>query len=675
MRRKIKKYSLGGNLNRTTNTAGLNTAITGAKIGSTLGPLGTVVGAGLGFAYGKVQEKKQNELIQQQQIDTMNLEKEQFSIENNNTILNYPTTGVKKHNFGYGKYGTKLNPNVKIPNSVTLKDGARLAVGDKHGTDSDKDGKEGVPVYENGVHKAEIEDGEVEYEGLVFSKRLMSSTGRTFADTALDILSTKEYDKFKKTKDKHQAKLEDKNSDKYVKGTANRSLETLNNPLHNLFEEQQQVKQQKGIKEEQTMAYGGNIKKGALGINLNTELKNDPTKRYSNVAVKDYQQALVNKGYNLDKFGIDNIFGDETSGSLNQFQIDNNIPTTGVFDEATHNVLIGNQNQNQQRPPIERITLPSKQANFNTPDTEKLPYELNRKAKSAYDNFNPIKKNKATFINPNTVGDSRFAELDDPSLLLESSNNTGTSFTTDNTKKEIKNQIQSIKDNPDLSKEEKDSQIAELDSLINGKNKELITKGKDFGNLAYRFADNVMNRNYPTIQKPQLLKGNKLKTNFEIGDNIRDINNNTTGMANEISRTMRQTGSKAANIQNLHANSIKAKSKLYQQKENIETQLENAEITRGNQEQAANTQITKQYNDEVFNRNMQQLKDNTQNVSNSVDDIATYIKDKNTTETDKQSILMIIETLNKGGVLDREYYDSLPPEIKEAIDKIKAEKE
>ncbi|MBD2198159.1 MULTISPECIES: peptidoglycan-binding domain-containing protein [Calothrix] len=55
----------------------------------------------------------------------------------------------------------------------------------------------------------------------------------------------------------------------------------------------------------------------------------------NNIQVVKMQQALIDMGYKLPKYGVDGIFGKETQTALKEFQHDATIPETGVFDQAT----------------------------------------------------------------------------------------------------------------------------------------------------------------------------------------------------------------------------------------------------------------------------------------------------------------------------------------------------
>jgi N-acetyl-anhydromuramyl-L-alanine amidase AmpD len=56
--------------------------------------------------------------------------------------------------------------------------------------------------------------------------------------------------------------------------------------------------------------------------------------------VKEIQQALIDLGLPLDKFGADGIMGTETKEAINRFQIMYKIPITGIADERTRDKMI-----------------------------------------------------------------------------------------------------------------------------------------------------------------------------------------------------------------------------------------------------------------------------------------------------------------------------------------------
>lgn len=55
--------------------------------------------------------------------------------------------------------------------------------------------------------------------------------------------------------------------------------------------------------------------------------------------VKDAQNKLIQKGFKLPRFGADCRFGNETRQAVKNFQRANELPVTGIIDQATHDAL------------------------------------------------------------------------------------------------------------------------------------------------------------------------------------------------------------------------------------------------------------------------------------------------------------------------------------------------
>lgn len=57
-------------------------------------------------------------------------------------------------------------------------------------------------------------------------------------------------------------------------------------------------------------------------------------------AVKELQQALINKGYDLGKWGADGDFGTMTQNAVIKFQVDNDLIANGVADHITRTAIL-----------------------------------------------------------------------------------------------------------------------------------------------------------------------------------------------------------------------------------------------------------------------------------------------------------------------------------------------
>ena len=70
-----------------------------------------------------------------------------------------------------------------------------------------------------------------------------------------------------------------------------------------------------------------------------SKINGDLKKGMSGDDIKQAQQALVDLGYDLDKFGVDGIFGSETEAAIKAFQEFSGLEVTGIVDEATLTAL------------------------------------------------------------------------------------------------------------------------------------------------------------------------------------------------------------------------------------------------------------------------------------------------------------------------------------------------
>lgn len=73
------------------------------------------------------------------------------------------------------------------------------------------------------------------------------------------------------------------------------------------------------------------------------------------IQVVKLQQALIDMGYLLPKYGVDGIFEDETEAALKKFQHDAKIPETGQFDQATIEAL--NKKFDTRQPYLDNATF------------------------------------------------------------------------------------------------------------------------------------------------------------------------------------------------------------------------------------------------------------------------------------------------------------------------------
>ena len=67
--------------------------------------------------------------------------------------------------------------------------------------------------------------------------------------------------------------------------------------------------------------------------------KTDASIRETNEAVRLMQGLLMAQGYKLPKYGADGDFGSETFAALRQYQADHGLDVTGIYDDATAEML------------------------------------------------------------------------------------------------------------------------------------------------------------------------------------------------------------------------------------------------------------------------------------------------------------------------------------------------
>jgi peptidoglycan hydrolase-like protein with peptidoglycan-binding domain len=85
-----------------------------------------------------------------------------------------------------------------------------------------------------------------------------------------------------------------------------------------------------GTKAAASHRFGGDRALEKIGDGSATAAKGEHS-----LTVTKLQQALVDLGYKLPKYGVDGKFGPETEAALKQFQADEGLSDTGAFDQAT----------------------------------------------------------------------------------------------------------------------------------------------------------------------------------------------------------------------------------------------------------------------------------------------------------------------------------------------------
>lgn len=241
-KKKIPNYASGGQM--------LQTA---GGVASMIPGYGTVIGAGLNIVGGLMnsadaekdakrieEERMQQYLAQQRQQDQLALE--DYNIQGETGVQYYARGGVLPNSASNG------NPTIG-GDLIPLDNETELVVGNKH-SENNIDGQYGVTLSDaNGQPNANVEDQEVIKDGnYVFSDRLKSSNGKTFANRIKNLTAKKV-----KIEDKAKISMSNRHTDGY-----NRMLEGIELQEQQLQEEQEFVKMLQP-NNTQTFANGGTI--------------------------------------------------------------------------------------------------------------------------------------------------------------------------------------------------------------------------------------------------------------------------------------------------------------------------------------------------------------------------------------------------------------------------------
>ncbi len=364
---RLKKYTFGGSLtNEYSGTAASGFAALVAGIDAKQNPKASAYDIQL------AETRKQIELE---------------NAQNGNILASYPTKGV------YGsqlyKYGGKLKKMAIGGNLIPMSNGTQLAVGDEHGEDTNNDGQGGINVG-NGN---EVEDGEVlTNDGKVFSKRL------GFADIAKKIIATTEYQKLEKEKTRNELKGSNPRLHYTGKNTVTRNLEKIEmvNPLTKLFNMQEKMTAELGLKNEEQMKYGGRLKKypygGQLGKPIvsnsnNTEELPYAFMKYEPINMESKGLYNYNSTNEVRPTSVSN--GSYVDGSFKTAESNSDFPSKGEINVSQYGRFIDNivnQSLTNKTPkiPNQRLT------NYRPLNTT---YEINAPLNAANSDYAALVKN------------------------------------------------------------------------------------------------------------------------------------------------------------------------------------------------------------------------------------------------------------------------------------------
>jgi hypothetical protein len=159
----------------------------------------------------------------------------------------YPTDGISTTAL-YQKMGGRVPGYGRIEGGYYKRLGGNVGkfVGDKHGQDTDGDGHQGITMFRGNTPYAELEGGEVMKGEQVYSATIPYGQN-SFASKAEGIASSPEYAKILKTRTNAIKKINDRSSSIAAKNSGMRTMETVEDPLDNLFQQQEQYKEMNGI--------------------------------------------------------------------------------------------------------------------------------------------------------------------------------------------------------------------------------------------------------------------------------------------------------------------------------------------------------------------------------------------------------------------------------------------
>jgi len=224
-------------------------ALQGASMGMAFGPQGALIGAAAGALIGGISASSQNNKAkaeQEIQNNALKMERQKVMNEYSRAVLStYPTDGVESASMY--KYGgiMKTTNKLEAGGIMQVSPTASVASGDKHGVDTDGDGKGGIDAG-NGN---EVEDKEVIYQDALGNQKVLSDK-LGFAAKAKEYMQSDDY----KTKERIFVAKKDNitkqlgvTQDKFQQGTLGQRLKGVVHPLDVYFIAQEEMKKEQGI--------------------------------------------------------------------------------------------------------------------------------------------------------------------------------------------------------------------------------------------------------------------------------------------------------------------------------------------------------------------------------------------------------------------------------------------
>lgn len=224
----------------------------GAKLGSVAGPIGTAVGAGAGAIVGGVIGAANNKKA-----------KEAFNVQNfkdseGESMLATQLAKAKEDNYNKGvAHQSYFKKGGKLPFEIIGNQTVKV-----HGKKHEQGGVK--------IGNSEVERGEVIHGDKVFSDRIkVRGNTRTYAEVATQVAAHPMYRTLADKREKAELIVKNPKNNQYKQGSAMRALQTISEPMDELFEMQEAQKQSQNIKSGgMKYASGGKIKKCGMGGRL-----------------------------------------------------------------------------------------------------------------------------------------------------------------------------------------------------------------------------------------------------------------------------------------------------------------------------------------------------------------------------------------------------------------------
>jgi hypothetical protein len=198
-------------------------------------------------------------------------------------------------------------------------------------------------------------------------------------------------------------------------------------------------------------------------------------------------------------------------------------------------------------------------------------------------------------------------------------------------------------------------------------------KGLNYWTQFLPDAANLLNiATFPKVPSPSLAKKIGLEE-FTNRDTINKIMQSERSAGQAVQQNMSQQGAAAANLQNLHANTINQLSTADQQLRNMNSQIRNQEAQLNQQIEALNTGIMNKYKEDKLQRLLAQRQELSKLAANVGNKIAGIHREKNMMRRDAAAMDLYRELYGISGVHQRKMKS--PLDILESVSGVGKERQ